>query len=591
VITLIVPTRNRAHTLRLVAPSYFAQEDVSELIFVSDAGDDDTPAVIGEIARQFPQKIVRLLRNVTRLGASQSRNVGVTASTNDLILFCDDDEYLEAGYARILLQKLQASNLGAISGRRVYMLTGETEPQALRRFGIGITAAKPFRALMCEYVNGAKFSGDLAIPVTNAIILTRKSLLLRFPFDDYYARGNGYREETDYQMNLFVNGFEIRVTNDCHSFHLPQSQIRTGGQRTSLLKRFYWTVYYTRYFFGKYYERYAQRLGIRSPRWIALFAFSIFSAYRETLRPLLHAAATRFVGRARLVDIALRADEAPKRCAATGSILTFVVPLRHPDNSPDWPALKRRLAETMGSIAGQDDGRWRAIIVANRGSDLPPLPDNFHLKQVDFPPNPMFEQGNNDREAFLDSCRLDKGRRVLAGILEADRTSYVMVVDDDDFVSCRLTSFVAGHLGDNGWYVRDGYIWSDGGKLLYEYADFSKFCGTSHIIRTSLYDLPQSVEAADPEYIRKIFGSHVFIREYLQEHGKPLQPLPFVGAIYRVGHAGAHSKSVGLMRQVFFRRDLLKNPLKVAGRFARLRLLDATVRHQFWGCPVNSESR
>ena len=310
-ITLIVPTRNRAHTLRLVAPSYFAQDDVTELIFVSDAGDDDTPAVIAEIAQQFPQKIFRMLRNETRRGASQSRNVGVAASTNDIILFCDDDEYLEAGYARTLLKKLQASNLGAISGRNVYMLSGETEAQALRRFGMGLRAAKPFRPLICEYVNGAKYSGDLAIPITNAIILTRKSLLLRFPFDDYYSRGNGYREESDYQMNLFVNGFEIRVTNDCHSLHLPMSQVRTGGQRTSLFKRLYWSVHYTRYFFGKYYERYAQRLGLRSPRWFALLVFSIFAAYRETLRPLLHAPATRFLGRrARLANSALRPDEA-----------------------------------------------------------------------------------------------------------------------------------------------------------------------------------------------------------------------------------------------------------------------------------------
>lgn len=296
-ITLIVPTRNRAHTLRLVAPSYFAQDGVTELIFVSDAGDDDTPAVIAEIAQQFPQKTFRVLRNETRLGASQSRNVGVAASTNDLILFCDDDEYLEAGYARTLLKKLQASNLGAISGRNVYMLAGETEAQALCRFGIGISAAKPFRALICEYVNGAKYSGDLAMPITNSIILTRKSLLLRFPFDDYYSRGNGYREDSDFQMNLFVNGFEIRATNDCHSFALPVSLVRTGGQRTSLLKRVYWSVHYTRYFFGKYYERYAQRLGLRSPRWFALLVFCIFAAYRETLRPLLHAAATRFLGR------------------------------------------------------------------------------------------------------------------------------------------------------------------------------------------------------------------------------------------------------------------------------------------------------
>src|SRR4029077_11644732 len=86
-ITLIVPTRNRAHTLRLVAPSYFAQDGISELIFVSDAGDDATPAVLGGIARQFPDKALKMLRNENRLGASQSRNVGVAASTNEFVLF------------------------------------------------------------------------------------------------------------------------------------------------------------------------------------------------------------------------------------------------------------------------------------------------------------------------------------------------------------------------------------------------------------------------------------------------------------------------------------------------------------------------
>lgn len=583
-ITLIVPTRNRAHTLRLVAPSYFAQDDVDELIFVSDAGEDDTPAVLGEIARRFPQKSLRILHNKTRLGASQSRNVGVAESTNDIILFCDDDEYLEAGYARTLFEKLQAPNVGAVSGRRIYMLPGETQSQALHRFGTGMHTVDPFRALICEYVNGAQFSGDLSIPVTNAIILTKKSLLLKFPFDGRYARGNGYREETDYQMNLFVNGFDIRVTNDCHSFHLPLSQVRTGGQRTNSLRRLYWSIHYTHYFFGKYHERYARRLGLRWPRWLSLLAFSIFSVYRETLRPLFHAAGMAILARRRrLSNLSPRADTGVGSNGADRSVLTFVIPLRHPENSQDWPALKRRLADTICSIAGQDDVRWRAIIVANEGADLPPLPGNFAVKRVNFPPNPMFERGNNNLEAFRDSVRLDKGRRVLAGILEADRSGYVMVVDDDDFVSCRLTSFVAGHLGENGWYVRNGYIWGDGGRLIYEYADFSQFCGTSHIIRAALYELPASVDAADPAYIRKIFGSHVFIREYLEERGEPLLPLPFVGAIYRVGHAGAHSKSAGLIKQVFFSRELLRNPLKIAGRFARIRLLGADVRRHFWG--------
>jgi hypothetical protein len=272
-------------------------------------------------------------------------------------------------------------------------------------------------------------------------------------------------------------------------------------------------------------------------------------------------------------------------------VLTFVIPLRHPQNSTDWPALKRRLTETIRSIAGQDDVRWRAIIVANKGSDLPVLPGNFDVKEVDFPPNPMFEQGDNDLEAFRDACRLDKGRRVLAGILEADKTGYVMVVDDDDFVSCRLTSFVAGYPGENGWYMQNGYLWGDGGKLIYQYADFSKFCGTSHIIRAALYELPASIEAADPGYVREMFGSHIFIREHLAARGQPLEPLPFVGAVYRIGHAGAHSKSPGLIKQVFFKRELLQNPLQLLGRFPRLRLLGTAMRREFWGCPVTGEPR
>ncbi len=82
-------------------------------------------------------------------------------------------------------------------------------------------------------------------------------------------------------MNLFVNGFDIRVTNDCHSFHLPLSEVRTGGQRTDRLRRLYWSIYYTRYFFEKYYEQYARRLNLRWPRWCALIAFSIFAVYRR----------------------------------------------------------------------------------------------------------------------------------------------------------------------------------------------------------------------------------------------------------------------------------------------------------------------
>ncbi len=298
-ITMVVPTRDRAHTLRRVAESYFRQEGVSEIVFVIDAGSDDSEAVIAELGRHHPTVRCKILRNPARVGASQSRNLGVAAATNDFILFCDDDEYLEPGYALTCLGKLLAGAGAAVSGRRVYMLDGETPQQAVHRFGRGLRNTKPFRKLLCEYVNGAAFDGDIELPFTNAVILTERALLQRFPFDPYYARGNGYREETDYQMNLFVHGYRILATSEVHSIHLPPSQIRRGGQRVSRWRRVYWSLHYTRYFYRKYYKSYAARVGLRAPRWLAMAAFAGFAVYREYLRPVPHRMALRLIRRRR----------------------------------------------------------------------------------------------------------------------------------------------------------------------------------------------------------------------------------------------------------------------------------------------------
>ena len=296
-ISMVIPTRDRAHTLQRVLPSYYEQNLVSEIIFVCDAGVDNSEAVVRQCSARYPGVLTRFERNTEQRGASYCRNVGVNFACNDFILFCDDDEYLEADYASVCMKKLLVNNVGAVSGRRVYMHNDETPDQALHRFGHGIRNSSPFRALICEYVNAARFDGDIRLPITNAIILTRKHLLLRFPYDPFYVFGNGYREESDYQMNLFVHGYDIVVTNDCHSIHLPASQVTKGGQRTTRWKRLYWSIYYTRYFFGKYYEKYARRMNIKWPKWVAVGAFIIFAGYRETLRPPLYKLAHWWLGR------------------------------------------------------------------------------------------------------------------------------------------------------------------------------------------------------------------------------------------------------------------------------------------------------
>lgn len=284
-ISLIVPSRNRAHTLRIVGESLYRQSKVTEIIFVLDACTDDSEAVIDGLARSFPAIRTVVLRNETRKGAPYNRIKGYRAATSDFIAFTDDDTYLEPGYFETCLNKLLATGAAFVSGRLVTKLPNQTFEQAIAAFGNGTLDGPLLTPVTCELRHSARFTGDMRIPFTGPIGLTRRELLDRFSYDTFYCRGNGYREETDFQMNAFVNGYEMLVTNDVHCVELSRWENRSGGQRISRFAQLYWSIYYTNYFFGKYYERYAERLGLRIGRRLALLIFAVHQFYALFIRP------------------------------------------------------------------------------------------------------------------------------------------------------------------------------------------------------------------------------------------------------------------------------------------------------------------
>jgi len=292
-ITIVVPTRNRSYTLKRVAPSFFEQELVTEVVFVNDCGSDDTPAVLQEIARSHPSVRMTIVTNDRQSGAAHSRNAGVLAATNPYVLFCDDDEYLEPGYAKVCLEKLKATGAGAVSGRRVVKLPEETPAEAVRRFAQGLRDEPAFNRYVCEFNPEARFSGDQRLPLTNSIILTPKALLEKYGFDTHYSRGSGFREESDYQMNLFTNGFDIVVTNDVHSIHLHRTECQRGGARRNRFSRLYWAVRYTGYFYRKYYDRYAERVGLTMSRTAAMALFAVYQVYFLFVKPAFKLAGLR----------------------------------------------------------------------------------------------------------------------------------------------------------------------------------------------------------------------------------------------------------------------------------------------------------
>jgi hypothetical protein len=263
-------------------------------------------------------------------------------------------------------------------------------------------------------------------------------------------------------------------------------------------------------------------------------------------------------------------------------MLSFVIPVRHQASVGDWANVKAKLAITLRSVAAQTNTDWNGVVVANEDANLPDIPDRFEVVRVNFPYRELPDQ-RVDTEAFYNAIRDDKGKRILSGLLHLRPSGHVMVVDCDDLISQKLAAFVSDNPDANGWYFDTGHFFS-GSRLLYRRPRaFFEVCGTSHIIRADLLDLPQNQQDASVSYIRYRMGSHKFIKTALDEQATPLLPLPFVGAIYRIGHSGSVSSSSGLFRHIFAPSDIVLRPHRTFARLIRLRLLSAKYEFEFFG--------
>jgi len=265
------------------------------------------------------------------------------------------------------------------------------------------------------------------------------------------------------------------------------------------------------------------------------------------------------------------------------TLVTFIIPVRHQNNARDWNLLKANLIQTIASISNQTNDDWRGIVVANNGADLPDLPARFDVERVNFPPNDMHERGIVSEDDFHDAFRVDKGRRVLMGMLRARNSRFFMIVDDDDFVSAGIVQYVSENSAANGWTIDRGYIWDDGGKVLLKHNDFNHLCGTSLIIRSDLYGLPERFEDASSDWIKSMLGSHVRIAEILAKQGTPLATLPFRGAVYRVANRASHSKTPSLLAKYFLNWAALRRPRGLLRNASRLRLVGDAMRREFFG--------
>ena len=199
-----------------------------------------------------------------------------------------------------------------------------------------------------------------------------------------------------------------------------------------------------------------------------------------------------------------------------------MIPLQSKSTAKDWQKVCQLFERCVRSISQQTSPEFQVIVICNEEPDIKFDNPRINYIKVDFPP-PKTGSGKEK----------DKSKRILTGLFYASSysPSHVMIVDADDCVSCRLAEFVSSQANSVGWYVKKGYVYSEGSRLIYyRKSSFYSWCGTSLIAKFSILNTPRTqVDLA--QKLPHFYWNHKDVKP----SGHELNPLPFPGTVYIIG--------------------------------------------------------
>ncbi|MFT6834790.1 MAG: glycosyltransferase involved in cell wall biosynthesis [Francisellaceae bacterium] len=208
-LTVIIPTCNRHHTLLRAVESVVMQNvDDLEVIVVND-GNSELPEIIIEKLTMINN--VKITRNIKEHGAANARNFGVERASGIYVTFLDDDDIYLPGRLLNMLSKIKNGAYIFVSSGRFHEVGDFNEIQCL-----------PHQLAGNISLDSVKFVNDIDI----GFLVSRNNFLTIGGFDPSFTNledwdliirllkiGSGYKlERLDYAVNIDPN--RPRVSNN-----------------------------------------------------------------------------------------------------------------------------------------------------------------------------------------------------------------------------------------------------------------------------------------------------------------------------------------------------------------------------------------
>lgn len=267
-VSIIIPTYNRPNTIRDVIMSYVNQEYLNEIIIIDDCSEksyDEFNKFMNKICKE-KNICYKYIKNDKKLGAAGARNKGLEVCNSEYILWGEDDLYLSENYTKVLGDKIDDKTI--LCGSIYYGFSNNItidEIEMIKRNSLKDNDILfDFKTMECSYRK--KEDKDVIIPFGHAIIMVPKNAYrnLRY-FEEYKV--NGYREETDIQILMLKNGYEIKYTSETECYHLSPDYIEKGGQHST--NKFIWeifAVYNNCIFLNRHYDFLKEKFNINKSK-------------------------------------------------------------------------------------------------------------------------------------------------------------------------------------------------------------------------------------------------------------------------------------------------------------------------------------
>jgi len=245
VVSVVIPARNSATTVRRSIESALAQAAVVDVIVVDDGSTDETSSVANSVS----DPRVHVLRQVAG-GVGSARNRGASQAQGEWLLFLDsDDELVEGAISQLVADRIE-SDVFLVCGRATQRRNDESLAQAdLPRIegpivqpllaGTFLVRTTAFLAIG-GYEERLRFSEntDLAIRLLDGhspshCVEIRDVAMITRPFDAPSARATKYSEQIVEAAEFFLR--EHRSVLD--QMNATASYASSGGVAAARLRR------------------------------------------------------------------------------------------------------------------------------------------------------------------------------------------------------------------------------------------------------------------------------------------------------------------------------------------------------------------